>query len=171
MSGPDGGRTSMGPRWMSIAGALATLAACGDPQPPGHLWHLKVTGATDTCHDPAVDYSGPKEFDYLLRFQGAQVSLSIDDEAFAKGQIAGCSIVYESVVWGEKRGDNDEYEIRWQITGDAQYRAGGTTCNLAAGLDWFGTETYEIIASDDPDIEAGCTYQLDMEGVYKGQQK
>src|SRR5678816_3318938 len=141
MSGRDGGRMSMGPRWIWLSGVLAVGSVCTDPQPPGHLWHLKVTGATDTCNDPPVDYSGPKEFDYLLRFDGAQVSLAIDGDAFAKGQISGCSIVYESVVWGEPRGDNDEYEIRWQITGDAQYRAGGTTCNLAAGLDWRGTET------------------------------
>ena len=56
----------------------------------------------------------------------------LDEETFARGQISGCDIAYQTVVWGEP--DDAGFDVRWQITGEALFRAGGTSSNLDEGV-------------------------------------
>jgi hypothetical protein len=150
-----------------VFAALFALGTVGcQHEDPGFLWSVEVVGASDTCHDPPVSYNGQKDFDYVLHYVGADVTIDLDGETMARGQISGCDIFYQTVVWGEE--DDDGFEVRWQITGDALFRAGGTSCNLDEGVDWLGTEVFTIVSSEDPGLEVGCTYQLNMQGTYQG---
>lgn len=156
----------LGLRWIrgAACAGLPGLCACGADL-PGSFWDVSVVGAEDTCHDPPQDYSGAKDFQYRAQFEGSNVSLSIGEDAFASGSISGCGITYRSVVWTDQPSGLD---VRWQLVGDATFRPGGEACGLDAGMDWQGTETFDIICSEDPDIEIGCAYSLDLEGTFAG---
>lgn len=142
---------------------LAALSGCKEEPLEGYLWDVHMLAVIDDCNTPTVGYE--EDFTYRLSFEEENVVLSIDADAFATGRIAGCEIIYESVVWGEQR---NGYEVRWQLTGEAIYRQGGDTCNLPSGTDWIGTETYTIISSEDPNLSVGCEYILEVDGVYAG---
>jgi hypothetical protein len=143
---------------------LTTLFGC-EPELPGSFWDVSVVGAEDTCHEPPQDYAGEQDFEYRVEFEGSNVTLSIGEDAFATGGISGCDINYRSVVWTDQPNGLD---VRWQLVGDGTFRPGGDACNLDEGLDWLGTETFEIIGSEDPDVEVGCTYSLQMQGTFVG---
>lgn len=150
--------------WALCALAIG-LGGCDGGSLPGSYWNVEVVGATDACHATPVDYTGPTSFEYRVEYSGAAVSISLGEDQFATGAIAGCSVEYASVVWGEAKGG---YDIKWQLFGDALFRAGGTACDLSDGVDWEGTETFLIVDSDNPDLEEGCTYELDMIGTFAG---
>jgi hypothetical protein len=139
------------------------LGGCGEEALDGFLWDVELLAVIDDCNDPTVAYADSLE--YRVSFDGGAVELAVGPDAFATGYIAGCEINYETVVWGE---DHNGYEVRWQMSGEAVYRQGDDTCNLPAGTDWIGTETFTIITSDDPALAVGCQYQLDVNGVYAG---
>lgn len=142
---------------------LPLLASCGEEDLPGFLWQVSLSGAEDTCHDQLDDYT--ENLTYRLDFEGSYVELAIDADRFATGTISGCDIAYESVVWQQAI---DGYTVHWQLTGSARYRQGGSSCSLGQGVDWFGTETFELVYSEHPDLETGCTYTLNVEGAYVG---
>jgi hypothetical protein len=131
----------------------------------GFSWALTVVDAHDTCHTPPDDYPGPLNLDYKMVFDGGNATLYFEEAPFARGTIAGCALHYESVIWADDHGGKP---LRWQIVGDATYEAGGDNCGLDDDLDWEGTEEFDIIASEDPDVDAGCSYSLDIEGSYAG---
>ncbi len=149
----------------AITGLLCALS-CKEKEKPGFIWEVSVISAEDGCNTPPVEYNGAVNMDYLLRFDESRVVLSVDGVDFASGTISGCEIEYESSVWGEARDGN---EIKWQLTGTATYRSGGTACNLPDGRDWEGQEVFTIVSSEHPDIASGCTYTLDLNGVYRGE--
>lgn len=143
------------------------LAACSETL-EGFEWEVNITSggesAQDNCNPEPQGFE--QEFVYRLEFDGSDVSVAIGPDVFATGQISGCNIAYQSVVWGEEK---DGYTYRWRIDGDAIYRQGsGCDNQLEPTLDWFGTETFTILESDDPDIAPNCTYILDAEGEYLG---
>lgn len=154
-----------------IAGAALLLASlglvqgCGGEDLEGFLWEVYVVGDVDTCHPEGEGVAWDATYDYILQYEGSYFELSLGPDTFATGTIAGCDIEYESVVWGE---GIDGYQVRWQLSGDAVIRQGGSTCGLDAGVDWLGTETFEIVASDHPDIAVGCEYVMLTEGTYQG---
>lgn len=141
------------------------LAGCGSGPLPGSYWDISIVDATDFCHEEPVNYAGQTDFEYRLVFEGSAVNLLLEDEGFAKGTISGCEISYQSVVWPSTV---DGFEVKWQITGEASFRAGSTGCNLDEGVDWLGVETFEIVSDPDdhPEIEPGCTYALTTQGVF-----
>jgi hypothetical protein len=149
-----------------LAAATLAVSACGDPPLDGFVWDVTLTGEEDLCNDPVVGYQHTLQ--YFLTFPGGNsVDLATGGSNFATGQIEGCSLFYESVVWGEPR---DGFDIRWKITGEAIYQqSGGCETQLPENVDWKGTEVFEIIQSDHPEIPPGCTYTLSAEGVYVGQ--
>ena len=155
-------------RGRSIAAGLAVAAfapGCAT-ELPGSFWDVTVTTPiADTCNSPQVDYTDTVDFAYRLLFDGPRVSLALGEDVFAAGGISGCDINYQSVVWGEPK---DGYDLKWQITGEAIFRPGGSACDLDTNVDWLGTETFEIISSDHPDIAAGCTYSITLTGVFTG---
>jgi len=149
-------------------GLLAPLAraACGDPPLDGFLWDVTLTGDEDLCNDPPSGYQ--ETLRYLVTFRdGKYADIAVNGSTFGTGQIEGCNIFYESVVWGESR---DGFGLRWRISGEAVYQqSGGCETQLPDNVDWKGTEVFEIIQSDHPEIPPGCTYTLLTEGVYVGQ--
>lgn len=149
--------------WTFIVAVL--LGGCAPPE-PGFAWEVDLATARngDTCHDPAVLFED--RLTYVLRFDGAAARVAVDGDDFATGSIAGCSLDYRSVIWSERR---DDAVIRWQIEGEALFRFGASACEIEGGADWLGTETFTIIGSEHPDIEAGCSYTLDISGTYLGE--
>ena len=145
--------------------APLALAGCGDPPLDGFLWRVQLTGDEDLCNAEPVGFQ--ETYNYRVTFDGTYADLAIDADNFASGQIEGCQIFYESVVWGE---DRDGFPIRWKIEGEAFYHQGfGCEQSLPENIDWKGTEVYEVVQSDHPDIPPGCTYTLLSEGTYVGE--
>ena len=144
---------------------LLFVVGCSESTLPGHYWDVSLVGAVDTCNEPTMPYSD--EFSYRLTFDGGNVDLSIGEDLFATGFLPGtCELTYESVVWSEQRG---VHEVRWMLHGEAVIRLGGDACGLDVGVDWAGTETFEIMDSEDPALTIGCEYQLSVEGIYAGE--
>ncbi len=144
---------------------LSSLAGCGHAV-DGYQWAIDVNDAHDECHSPPADYHGPVHMDYVVTFDGGAATLFFDDEPFATGTIAGCDLHYETVVWDD---EHNGFAVRWRLTGDSIWRTGATGgCDLPDGTDWEGTETFEILASEDPDLREDCTYTIDLTGVYAG---
>lgn len=154
--------------WLVFAAVLAPGCAT---ELTGSFWDITVSDPVDTCNDPPQSYTDKVNFRYNLTFDGPRVSVATvsDDgksaDVFAAGSISGCDIHYQSVVWGEPK---DGYDIKWQIVGDAVFRPGGSACDLDVNVDWLGTEAFEIVSSDHPDIAAGCTYTIATTGVFDG---
>lgn len=146
--------------------APLALAACGGEDLVGFEWDVTLTGTVDLCNDPTIGYQ--EAFRYRLEFieGGNFVDLAIGPDNFASGQISGCEINYETVVWGETR---DGYDLRWRMEGEALYQqAGGCGTQLPPNVDWKGTEVFTVVQSSNPNIPPGCTYTLDAEGTYVG---
>jgi len=83
--------------------APLTLTACGEEEAVTFDWDVTLTGTVDLCNDPVVGYQ--ENLTYRLDFieGGNFVDLAIGDDNFAGGQISGCDISYETVVWGEDK--------------------------------------------------------------------
>lgn len=131
----------------------------------GFEWDVTLTAIEDGCNPEPIGYQ--QTFRYRLVFDGAHARLYIGENGFANGTLSGCSIQYSSVTWGEER---EDYTYRWVLTGDAAYRQGSGCDTQLPGpnVDWFGTETFTIIDTDDPDIPPDCDYVMEAEGVYVG---
>ncbi len=43
---------------------------------------------------------------------------------------------------------------------------GGTGCVEDGASDWSGTETFIVTSSEHPDVSAGCTYTLAVDGKF-----
>lgn len=152
------------PVLLVIAGAL-WLTGCGDPELTGFIWQNTLTGEVDTCHPEGQGTPYQETMNYRLDFDGSYVELALEESTFATGTISGCEIQYDSVVWGEIV---DGYELRWQLVGEGLFRQGGSSCNIDAGLDWDGEETFEIVYSEHPDYAVGCEYTMSVQGEYLG---
>jgi hypothetical protein len=146
-----------------VLGFSLTIVGCSSEDAPGQTWQVTALAVEDLCNDPTVKFL--ETFDYRILFDGPAATLHIGDDAFAAGVLQGCDLQYETVVWSEQR---DEGSLRWHLTGSASIYTGGDTCLLDGGKDWVGSEVVEVIFSDVPGIEAGCTYSMDLEGVYMG---
>ena len=159
--------------WFTVA--LLTLSGCGAKVVPGFVWDVKLVSVDeDTCHEEPVNFNGDLEMEYTIQFDGPRASLFVANspgktaQVFAAGGISGCEINYESVVWGE---EHDGYQIRWQLSGSALFRQSGDACGLPANIDWQGTETFQIITSEDDNLPAGCGYTMGVEGAFAGQRE
>lgn len=145
-----------------LATVPLVLCACGGSDLDAFEWDLQLSGTGDN------EYS--EELTYRLSYveDSNQVNLAIGEDNFASGQISGCQITYQSVVWGE---DRDGFELRWKIdgTGIVQGSTGGCETSLEEGLDWSTTEVFTIISSTDDRIPTGATYTIDVQGVYAGE--
>ncbi|MBN2799314.1 MAG: hypothetical protein JXX28_09230 [Deltaproteobacteria bacterium] len=150
--------------WLALA--LTGLVGCAPEEPlDGFLWDVELSVLEDGCL-PAASADYTEQLPYRLVFDGSYVDLAIGPDLFATGAISGCEIAYDSVVWGQ---NIDGYTVRWSLAGEATYRPGGDACNLSAGTDWLGTETFTILSSDHPDIAPGCELVLHAQGAYAGE--
>lgn len=180
---------------LAAASLLPLLAAACGPQEPIQysVWNVDVTTVgTDAESDPLRDLLGgttrdgcetstgyAEAFDFHVLFDNQDVSLRIYDEEldefqqFATGSVAGCRLVYDSVVWSSP--DRDGYNVRWQVTGDASWRVTSASCSenflgSKADYQWIGRETFTVVETDNPDTPIGCEYgPLLVYGTYEGQ--
>lgn len=170
----------------------ATLVGCAEPVDEDlFTWDVKVTGVDNSCTE---DDSGSSEsFTFGAAFEGSLVALKIvgvdTTDTFATGNISGCTISYESQVVGEP--DRAGGPVQWVLSGEAVYRTGGEVCNMAenvaetaermdidlesfdylggaaaADVDWVGSETFEVVASENEGVPVGCTYTSFVAGTY-----
>lgn len=147
--------------------ALALCAGCGGGDLSGHYWNITITGIDNGCTDtPAAQHTEKAE--YRVKIDGQDVEVAVGPDVFAVGTINGCFIDYESVIWGE---EIDGVEVRWQLFGSATISLGEGSCNPANGSDWDGTEIFEVVNSESPDISPGCEYLEALSGKYTGETK
>ena len=138
---------------------------CGgkDEATPDGEWKVTVTGVETDCTTSNQGYS--EDFVYQLFFDGSDVNIEIDGESYAIGTRSGCALDYQSAIWLEERSTG---ALRWQIIGEAEVQGADGGCDLPEGLDWNGTETLTVLESEDPDVLAGCTYGMTVEGTLLG---
>ena len=146
---------------------FALLAGCIDNSKiPENalLYDITVTGiGPDECHPGNTDgWSG--RYDYAIAFTAASADVYVDGEPFATGTLSGCRLDYQTVVLLTER---DAGNLRWRITGTALVDAGDDGC-VEGDLDFDGTETIEVVDSEDENIEPGCTYPTSVQGTYTG---
>lgn len=144
--------------------AAILLCACG-PQPvePDGQWNVTVTGTDDSCTGAEAVYQ--ELFTYQLFFDGSATTIRINNEGFATGSTSGCRLTYESAIWLEEDPAGD---YQWQITGEATYEGAAGGCDLDEGVDWVGEETLEIVFSENEGVLEGCTYEMELTGVFQG---
>lgn len=153
-------------RLLHVLPWLAGLAACSGEDTSGHTWALTLTGLENGCTDAPL--AEPEKLDYRVQIEGQDITLAVGPDEFATGQVNGCVIAYETVVWGE---DVDGYEIRWQIHGGATITFGDESCSPSNGTDWDGQERFEVVSSENPSISPGCEVVVALAGKYTGQVK
>lgn len=149
---------------------MIPLMACEEEglDPDSFNWEVTVTGIEDLCN-PSDPQPYQETVTYSLFFDGSITEIYIGDKSFAAGIMTGCSLEYDTPLVGERRGPNEEYWVKWQLTGEAVLRQGGSSCELEEGVDWYGEETFEVIETDDPTLAVGCTYTMSVQGIYRGQ--
>jgi hypothetical protein len=145
---------------------IALLFACQESRVPegALMYSITVTGLEDTCH-PDASTGSVEDFTYSVALDASESTIYIDDQVFAVGQVSGCTIEYNTVVIGEEtEGDG---EVRWQLFGTADFDPGDDAC-VEGDKDWDGTETFEIVSSEDDVLEEGCTYTATTSGSFAG---
>jgi hypothetical protein len=158
------------------AWVLGMVVGCGggggEELAPDAAYEVRVeTAVTDgavvsNCLPDGSEYALVDDtFTYELFFEGTNATVNIDGESFATGVRSGCKLDYTSVVWLEERPSGN---LQWQVSGSALYDALGGACGLSEGLQWEGTESITIVASDDEDIPEGCTYEMVTTGTLIG---
>jgi hypothetical protein len=148
--------------------ALATLlVGCFDNSkiPEGALeYDVTVTGVgPDECHPGNTD-GWQDSFAYAVAFSASSADIFVEGDPFATGTLSGCVLTYQTVVFKAER---DAGALNWRITGQALVDAGDDAC-VEGDFDFDGTETIEIIGSEDENILAGCTYPTTVQGTYTG---
>jgi hypothetical protein len=141
---------------------VALAIGCGQGDLPGNYFDVALTGSENLCTGGGADYA--EKLTYRVEWAGNDVTLAVDDDVWATGISEGCRVDYTSVAWASYR---DNYEIQWQINGTARVDAeGGTGCVEDGASDWSGTETFIVTSSEHPDVSAGCTYTLAVDGKF-----
>ena len=160
-----------------LASLLGFAVACAPEEvPPDGVWNVTVTSALNddgsgfdegsTCigdNEEIATYQA--SYTYQVYYDGDAFLMDIDGQAFAEGIRTGCSKSYESAVWLE---DRPTGLVTWRIVGEASYRGaqGGCDERFVGNEDWNGTETIEVINSEDESVPVGCTYKLDVVGTW-----
>lgn len=147
---------------------LCLLACEEEGLPPDSFnWEVTITGIEDLCN-PQDPQGYQETVTYSLFFDGSLTTIHIGQDSFAAGIMSGCSLEYDTPTVGERRGENEEFWVKWQLTGEAVLRQGGSACDLTEGVDWEGIEVFEVVETDDPSLMVGCTYTMSVQGTYLG---
>lgn len=159
----------------AVRHALATLACltiasgCTGEALVGNLFEVNLRASENNCTTGGANTAETHE--YRLVIDSLDVTLAIGEDEWAVGEIDGCRITYDSIVVTDLRNDQDgnQHEIRWRITGEAEIdQRGGVSCIEEPGVDWIGTETIEVVRSQHPAVDPGCTYSFDVTGRFTG---
>jgi hypothetical protein len=144
---------------------LFALLACQESRVPADADHftVTVTATSDTCH-PDASEGYEETFEYAVFFADAQrAEVYVGEELFAVGTIAGCTLSYQTVVFGEET--EADGNVKWQLFGEAQFDTvpGADAC-VDGEDDWLGEEVFEIVSSVDETLEPGCQYVTETRG-------
>jgi len=142
------------------------LLACKEESklPEGGVYYeVVVTATEDQCH-PDQTQGYEETFTYYLSLEASTASIYIDEQLFAVGLASGCSMTYQTPIIGEE--SDQDGNIKWQLFGETDLDAGDDAC-VPGSDDWSGTETFEIVSSDDDTLEAGCEYRTTTHGTLK----
>lgn len=166
-------------RFGTTAAALAVmLAGCGEGDLPGHYWDVDLSVLEDTCNASQVGYS--ETLEYRVVYDLEDIEVAVGPDVFAAGTSSGCKLTYQTITWTEPRAAGD---VQWRISGAALVEQGTTgSCQVqnpieecpnvpAFAADWRGCEVFTIVSSEDPDIDPGCTYTVQLNGTYVGEQQ
>lgn len=151
---------------------LLLLAACTNSRVPEDAIFFDVTVTTgnndddalvDECHPDLAEVPGYQEsFQYALALDGSKVTVYIGEDVFAVGSFSGCDLTYSTVVIGEET--DADGPVKWQLTGTAMVDPSeGADC-VEGDDDWAGTETFEIVSSEEDTLEPGCEYEMTTVG-------
>jgi len=150
------------PSLVGVAVLGLAVGGCGEDELPGDVYEVELTGVANTCTAGGANYG--ETLQYRLELEEQDVRLSIGEDLWAQGTADGCVVSYSSIVWED---EVDGYLVRWQIFGSARVNpAGGSGC--VEESDWEGEEQFVVLATDHPDIQAGCTYDIATTGKYVG---
>jgi hypothetical protein len=137
------------------------IVGCGDAALPGDLFQISAKGLEDGCTGGNANLS--ENFEYRVVFDGNNVEIAVGEDVFASGRADGCLISYESVVWQE---DRNGKSVNWQILGSATVDVNGS-CETGSESDWIGTESFQIVNSEDESLTPGCSYLTELTGKHK----
>lgn len=142
---------------------LLSLLACnrGSAVPEGGTtYQVTVTAKTDECH-PESTTPYQEEFSYYIFLDASNASVYIGEQLFAVGLASGCTLTYQTPIIGEE--SDADGKIKWQLFGEAEVDAGDDAC-VPGENDWEGSESFEVVASDDDTLEVGCEYITEVKG-------
>jgi hypothetical protein len=93
---------------------------------------------------------------------GTAIEIDINGKSFATGKRNGCELQYTSSTYLES---NNKGDFTWQIEGvvEAENVEGGCA-SLPEKTNWFGREIITILASDNDDVDIGCSYESQIIG-------
>lgn len=152
-----------------VAVWLAIASGCTGAGLEGNLFDVTLVGVDNDCTGEPLNRR--ENHEYRLVIDGLNIVVAIGEDEWATGSINGCRIEYESVIVTDVRNDaeGNQHEIRWRITGEAEIdQSGGASCIDEGNLDWIGTETIEVIRSQHPNVDPGCTYSFESTGLFTG---
>ena len=159
-------QTPMARTWMAALTLALAGSGCSGSDLKGHYWNVTVTGLQDDCTGAQATYS--EKFEYRVKIDGQDVEVAVGPDVFATGTANGCFVAYESVVWSESVA---EANVRWILSGSATISMGDGSCRPANGTDWDGTEIFEVVNSETPEMSPGCEYSMQVSGKYQGETK
>lgn len=158
----------MSRRWiLALPAVLGGGVGCGEEELPGQYWDIVVQATDNECTANGIGYN--EQFEYRVEIDGNDATIAVHgteddedaDDVFAFGTLDGCTLSYTSIVYTSYP---DQYEVKWQIVGDAQVNVGGAGGCVEGGPDWAGTEQINFTASAHPAIQPGCLYKMDVTG-------
>lgn len=148
-----------------VLAGIATLFGCSEADLPGSYFDVDLQMVSDECNAQAVGYSESLTYRVTdVPDDDQMLSVSVGPDEFARGPSEGCSFTYSSVAWTEPREAGD---LRWTLSGTAAVQRGDGSCGNPS--DWQGTEVFTILSSEDPAINPGCTYTVDVTGTFVGE--
>ena len=88
--------------------------------------------------------------------------IDIDGKYFATGKRNGCQYEYSSNPYLES---NNKGDFTWQIDGVAEVEnVDGGCASLPDKTNWYGSEIVTVLASDNDDVDIGCSYETQVVG-------
>ena len=142
-----------------------SLVSCKETIEPDGIWSVEVEGVGSDDIWCTLDETGFQQtYEYSLYYDGSALELEVDGDAFATGEVYGCSISYSSYIYLES---SDAGDFRWRIDGEADAEASGGSCDdIPDQYDWYGTETLTVVDTDNDAVPEGCTYNMTVQGTY-----
>ena len=117
-------------------------------------------GIVTTCTDDTTGYRD--SFIYEVHYFGSTIEIDINGKSFATGKRNGCQYEYSTNAYLES---NNQGDFTWQIEGVADVEnVDGGCASLPEKTSWYGSEIITVLASDNEDVDIGCSYETQVVG-------